>query len=106
MEVDLSKLSISNNEPAGRFEATLAGHTAFIKYRRAGDRLIFIHTEVPQEMEGQGIAARLTQAALDFARSANFKVVPFCPYTAGYMRKHREYHDLLSAEDRRNLLSE
>jgi uncharacterized protein len=105
MEIDLSKLSITNNEAAGRFEATLENHTAFIRYRRADDRLVFIHTEVPAELEGHGIAARLSHAALEFAREGHFKVVPFCPFVAGYIRKHSEYHDLLSAEDRRDLLS-
>jgi predicted GNAT family acetyltransferase len=105
MDVDFGKLSVANNEPAGRFETTVAGQTAFVKYRRAGNRLIIIHTEVPSQLSGHGIAAKLTQAALEFARSGGFKVVPFCPYVSGYIRKHREYHDLLSEEDRQDLLS-
>ena len=105
MEVDPDKLVITNNETAGLFEARLDDRTAIVKYRRAGNKLIFIHTEVPPEFEGHGIAARLTQAALDFARSGHLRVVPFCPYVANYIRRHSEYHDLLSDEDRQELLS-
>ena len=64
--------------------------------RRAGNRLLFIHTEVPPEVEGNGIAARLTEAALEFARAGHFKVVPLCPYIADYISNHSEYQDLLS----------
>src|SRR5262245_17804482 len=105
MNVDLTNLSLVNNEQAGRLETLVGEHTAYIAYRRAGKQLIFIHTEVPPALEGHGIAARLTRAALYVARSTNFKVVPFCPYTSGYIRKHREYLDLPSAEDRHDLLS-
>jgi len=31
--------------------------------------------------------------------------VPLCPYVAAFIRKHAEYHDLLSAEDLQKLLS-
>ncbi len=96
MEIDLSGLSITHDEAAGRFEAKIGDHTSFIKYRRAGNRLLFIHTEVPPEVEGHGIAARLTEAALEFARAGHFKVVPFCPYIADYISNHIEYQDLLS----------
>jgi predicted GNAT family acetyltransferase len=96
MAIDLSKLSITNDEAAGRFEAKVGDQTGFIKYRRVGNRLLFIHTEVPPQIERHGIAARLTQAALEFARAGHFKVVPFCPYIADYISKHSEYQDLLS----------
>jgi predicted GNAT family acetyltransferase len=95
MEINLADINVSNNVAQSRFEATVNGRTAFIKYRRSGETITFIHTEVPAELEGQGLAAKLTRAALDDARAKQLKVVALCPYVAGYIRKHAEYQDLL-----------
>ena len=54
------------------------------------------HTEVPEPIEGQGLAAQMTRAALEFARSENLKVEPRCPYTAAFMQKNPEFNDLLA----------
>lgn len=105
MEVNLDNVAVSNNEAASRFEAQVNDQAAFIKYHRSGDSITFIHTEVPPELEGHGLAARLARAALEYARSAQLKVVPLCPYVASYIRRHKEYQDLLTAENLQRLLS-
>jgi predicted GNAT family acetyltransferase len=66
--------------------------------------MVLLHTEVPQPLEGQGLAAKLTRFALDFAREKHLRVVPLCPYTSSFLRKHKEYQDLVSAEDLQKLL--
>ena len=43
--------------------------------------------------------------ALDFARAEHLRVIPLCPYVTDFIRKHPEYHDLLSAEDRARILA-
>jgi predicted GNAT family acetyltransferase len=50
---------------------------------------------VPHAMEGQGIASRLTQAALEYARQQNYQVFPLCSFAQVYMRRHPEYRVLL-----------
>jgi len=52
--------------------------------------------EVPQPLERRGFAARMTRAALDFARSESLQVEPRCPYTAAFMQKNPEFADLLA----------
>ena len=95
MEINLDDVIFTNVESPGRFEAKVNGQTAFINYRRSGETITYIHTEVPAELEGQGLAAKMTRAALDEARAKQLKVVALCPYVAGYIRKHAEYQDLL-----------
>ena len=99
MELNLDAVAVTHNEAAHRFEATVEGLRALITYRRLPDRLVLLHTEVPAPFEGHGIAAKLTRAALDFARANHLSVVPLCPYVSSFLRQHGEYHDLLSAED-------
>ncbi len=78
--------------------------TAFLSYRHVGGSLTLDHTEVPPELEGRGIASKLTRTALDYAREQGLQVVPICPYVSTYLKKHSEYLDLLSDENRKHVL--
>jgi uncharacterized protein len=96
----VNTVNVINNESEQRFEMHVQGQTAFLSYQRFPDRFVIVHTEVPPALEGKGIAGKLVAAALDFARATHLRVIPLCPYVTGYVRKHPEYHDLLSTEDR------
>ena len=87
---------VVHNEGQSRFELHVGDVLCVVDYRRTPDKLIIYHTEVPPPFERRGLAARMTRAALDFARSQNLKVEPRCPYTAAFMQKHPEYADLLA----------
>ena len=79
----------------GRFEIERDGHIAYLEYNLAGKILQLIHSEVPQALRGQGIAAELANAALEWAREHNVKVDVICPSVADYLEKHPEYSDLV-----------
>lgn len=95
---------VSNNERTHRFEVESGEQTAFLSYRHVGGSLTLDHTEVPPELEGRGIASKLTRTALDYAREKGLEVVPLCPYVSRYLKKHSEYLDLLNDENRRHVL--
>lgn len=103
--MEISDSEIVNNEAEQRFEVQVQGHTAFLSYQRFPDRFVMVHTEVPPPIEGEGIAGKLVAAALDFARAEHLRVIPLCPYVTDFVRKHPEYQDLLSAEDRPRILA-
>ena len=105
MELNLDDIIVTHNEEACRFETTVAGLRAFITYRRFPARLVLRHTQVPPTLEGKGLAAKLARTALDFARANHLRVVPLCPYVSSFIRKHREYQDLVSAGDLQKVLS-
>ena len=96
---------VTNNERTHRFEVELGDQTAFLSYRHVGGSLTLDHTEVPPELEGRGIASKLARTALDYAREQGLQVVPICPYISKYLKKHSEYLDLLSEENRRHVLN-
>lgn len=56
---------VTLNDELKRFETVVDGHTAFLEYALANDRLVLIHTEVPAEIEGQGVGTAIVEAALD-----------------------------------------
>jgi len=105
VDLNLDSITITNNEEAQRFEAQVDGLRALLTYRRFPDRIVFDHIEVPPPLESKGLAAKLARTGLDFARANHFRVVPLCPYVAAFIRKHAEYHDLVSVEDLQKLLS-
>lgn len=88
-------MDIVHRPERSRFEILLDGHLSVCAYRRQGDVLLMTHTEVPPELQGRGITARLVQAALDWARAEGLRVRPLCSYVAVYMRRHPETQDLL-----------
>ncbi len=95
MEIDLANVTVKNNEGAWRYEAQIEGHLAIIEYQRTGDRILFMHTEVPEALEGHGIAAKLAHTALEDARAQHLTVIPLCPFVASYLRNHMEYSTLV-----------
>ncbi|KAF8762562.1 hypothetical protein HU200_009337 [Digitaria exilis] len=71
--------SVVWREDAGRFE-TPDGE-AFLQYRLPSPAAMdMVHTYVPRSKRGQGLAARLCDAAFAHARGRGMRVVPTCSY--------------------------
>lgn len=90
MEID-----VKDNPVQNRFEATIEGHTAKIEYKMQPGEISVLHTEVPKELEGRGVASAMTKSALEYIRANGLKLIPLCPYMRAYLKKHPEYHDLV-----------
>lgn len=89
---------VVDNPEKHRYEISVDGLTAFTTYRIADGVITFIHTEVPPEFRGKGIGSKLVRGELEAARDRGLKVVPSCPFVAGYIDKHPEFQDLLAAK--------
>jgi len=83
--------AVRDNAERHRFELDADGHIAFSEYTRDGATLTIKHTEVPKELNGKGIGSALVRGLLDIVRTQGLKVVPLCPFVAGYIAKHPEY---------------
>ena len=95
MEINLEEVQVVNNQDARRFEVRLGDYFGLIDYIPAGSNIAYTHTEVPRIFEGQGVASKLAKTALDYARDNDLKVIPLCPFVAGYIRRHPEYQSLV-----------
>ena len=87
---------VIHNAAAQRFEVPLGGEFARADYRVDGNVMRMMHTEVPPDQEGKGIAGALVRAALAYARAQDLKVAPLCSYVRSYMQRHPETHTLLA----------
>ena len=89
------------NPDAQRYEALVDGELAgFTQYRERPGLIAFIHTEVDSKREGAGVASTLIGEALDDARQRGLAVLPFCPFVNAYIKKHREYAELVPEAQR------
>ena len=85
------------DEPANhRFAALVGDAVAHLDYRRDGDVITLVHTEVPRALRGRGLAQALARHALEHARAHGLTVVPACPFVAGFVREHPEYAPLVA----------
>ena len=85
---------VRHDVAARRFEVVIDGRTAYSRYLLAANKMVIEHTEVPEGLEGRGIAGRIVRAELDYARAQKLLVLPLCPYARAFMDKHPEYQDL------------
>ena len=94
-------LEITDNTAERRYEARLDGDLAgWVEYRRLDGRIVALHTEVPPEFGGRGIASALVRRLLDDARAAGEKVTPRCPFFVAHFERHPEDADLNSRRPR------
>jgi uncharacterized protein len=92
--------AVVHNAPRQRFELDVDGQTVFTEYRMSGGVMTFFHTLTPPALRGRGLAARVVQAALEFARAQRLKVIPLCWYVSGHITAHPEFRDLLAPQTR------
>lgn len=89
-------MPVIDNADRHRFELEEDGEIAFADYRLQGDTVVLPHVEAPPALRGTGAAARLMEGALSIIRGRGQRVTPLCSYADAYIRRHREWQDLLA----------
>ena len=90
---------VRDNPARHRFEIWVGGELAgFTTYKVDGDEYSLIHTETQPAFAGHGVASRLVAAILTELRSRGARVLPYCPFVAGYLRRHPAETDLVPRE--------
>jgi uncharacterized protein len=95
VEIETGLLRVDDNEAAQQFEIHYNDMVAVLAYRRTNSEIAFLHTVVPAPLERHGVAGRLAQHGLEYARETGRSVLPYCPYVSAYIEKHPEYEDLV-----------
>lgn len=88
--------AVRDNAASHRFELERNGHLAFANYERSGSALVIRHVEAALPLRGTGAAGELMQGVAEIARSEGRKITPLCGYAYTWLRRHKEYHDLLN----------
>jgi uncharacterized protein len=90
-------MSVQHDPVSHRFTVAATGGTAVLAYAPAGSGLLELYsTFVPPADRGRGVAARLVQAAVEYARAEGLRIIPSCWYVAQWIRQHPEHADLVA----------
>ena len=94
MEINLEQLQITHNPDEKRFETWIGDKLSKLDYIQDGKNFVITHVGVHPDFRGQGVAGKIVQVGLEYAREHTLRVVPMCSYAAAYIRRHPEYADL------------
>ena len=98
MSVDLNKLEVAHNEADYRFEVWIDGYLSKLDYIQDGKNFVITHVGVYPELRGQGVAGKIVEAGLQYAKQNSLRVVPMCSYAAAYIRRNPQYVELTYQE--------
>ena len=94
MEIDLNTLDVVHNEAEDQFETWIDGQLSKLDYMQDGNTMVITHVGVHPEHRGQGVAGKITEVALEYAKQKSYRVIPMCPYVATYIRRNPQYEEL------------
>lgn len=80
-----------DNKENNRYEFQIDGKIAEIDYSKSDGEIYFVHTEVPASLGGKGVGSQLAEKALEDVDRQELRLVPLCPFIAGYIKKHPEW---------------
>jgi predicted GNAT family acetyltransferase len=87
---------VIDNPAQHRFELRIADDAIAAAYYRIDDgRIVLIHTEVPSEFSGNGLATQLAAGIFDLARRSGRKLVLKCPFMGKFFSRHPEYSGIV-----------
>ena len=98
MQIDLDRLEIIHNKAEKRFEVWIEGYLSKLDYIKDGKNFVITHVGVHPELRGQGVAGKITQVALEYAKANSLRVIPMCSYAASYIRRNPQYADLMKQQ--------
>jgi uncharacterized protein len=87
---------VVDNTAVHNFEMYIDGHRSFIDYKVRDGKIYLIHTEVPEALQGQGVAALLVTKTLEYIEANGLKIVPLCSYVQAYLKRHPEWNRLVA----------
>jgi len=71
---------------------------AVMTYSRVDPKLVIIdHTEVNQALQGLGVARKLLDHAVNWARTTGTKIIATCPYAKAQFEKDPSIRDVLKS---------
>ncbi|WP_100613015.1 GNAT family N-acetyltransferase [Confluentibacter lentus] len=78
-----------NNGRKGSFYVEIDNNkVAEMTYSHAEpNKIIIDHTEVSDTLKGQGVGYKLIDAAVEYMRANNLKVIPLCPFANAVFKK-------------------
>lgn len=89
-------IKVEETENKGSFYLEIEGEKkAEMTFSKAGTgRIIIDHTEVNDDLRGQGAGLKLAEYAVNYVREKGIKILPLCPFMKATLQKHPEWADV------------
>ena len=92
----MEKYKLIDNVALHQYEFRIGDLIPRIEYIKTKNGEIYLtHTEVPSALEGKGVGSSLVRLALEDIERQQLRLVPLCPFVAGYVQKHPEWKRLV-----------
>ena len=87
---------VIDNVALHQYEFRIGDLIPRIEYIKTKTGEIYLtHAEVPSALEGKGVGSSLVRLALEDIERQQLRLVPLCPFVAGYVQKHPEWKRLV-----------
>jgi len=86
---------MKNNISLSRYEMESDGLLVYADYHIENNVIAIDYVFAPEELRGSGAAGKLMEEIAKEAQTKKMKILPICGYAKVWLRKHREYHDLI-----------
>ena len=87
---------VTYNVAEKRYEMPFGNLMVYANVRKDTNRLYIDYVFAPPELRGTGAAGQFMRELMDVVLTENLQVVPICGYAASWLRRHSDYHDLVS----------
>lgn len=91
----MSDVIINDNEFLRQFETKVDKKLAKIEYALQERKIFLTKLIIPEEITDTNFKDHFIKAVLHLIEDKNLSVVPTSPEIAGFLRKHKEFKDLL-----------
>ena len=82
------EFTINHFPERNTFEANIEGLIPYVEYVIRGNTFDIIHTIVPKQLEGQGIAAKIVSHAYQYAQDKGYQLKGSCSYANVWLQRH------------------
>jgi len=91
----MNEVEIKDNSFLRQFETTVNGHLAKIEYSSQERKVFLTKLIIPEEITKEGFKEDFIKSVLNDIQDKNLRVVPTSPQIAGFLRKNRQYKEML-----------
>ncbi|WP_299161568.1 GNAT family N-acetyltransferase [uncultured Eudoraea sp.] len=91
----MNEVAIKDNSFLRQFETNVDGHLAKIEYSSQERKVFLTKLVIPDEISQEGFKEEFIKAVLNLIQEQKLRVVPTSPQIAGFLRKNRQYKEML-----------
>ncbi len=89
-------MEIKHDKDNQRFFSIVEGRESYLQYLKVDSATLdYYKTYVPNELRGKGIAGKIVETALNYARENNLMIIPSCSYVETFIEHHPDYDKMV-----------